>query len=527
MKPGRLPRSSPYWPVVTHPQLRRVLPGLVVSALGDGMSIVAVSWLALQIAPAAQRGIWVAVAVAAYSLPGAAGGALLGRFMSGRGGAQLAGWNASLRAVSLAAIVVLYAVGRLDAAGYVALLAVSSLLSAWGAAGRYTLIAELLPDRHRLPANAVMTTIGEFATVVGPPLAGVLIGWSNAVVVIGVDAVSFMVLAVTYRLALPAPARRAEAPQEPRAGGFGMIRRDPALLGLVGLSFGFFFLFGPFYAAMPIHVAEDLHAPATLLGVYYTAFGIGAVVGGLVTGYLRRWPLWPTTVGVVVAFGAAMLPLGLGAPTGIALASFALAGAIWAPYLATSMALFQRRTPADRLAPVLAANGSVLAVALPLGTIVGAPLVTAIGARETLLACAVATVALGAIAAGSVGQAQAVPREPVAGEDDDRPHGEGGDERADGQQDDPGPDPVSRRPRVFDPVQREGGDGGVREGERPESEREGQPPVQPDQPHLHEGGEQRVAGEGEGHGVDPAVRDGQVRQAGERGRGRLDRQGRT
>ena len=28
-------RSSPYWPVVSHPQLGRVLPGLVVSALGN------------------------------------------------------------------------------------------------------------------------------------------------------------------------------------------------------------------------------------------------------------------------------------------------------------------------------------------------------------------------------------------------------------------------------------------------------------------------------------------------------------
>lgn len=49
----RFPRSSPYWPVLTHPRLRRVLPGLVISALGDGMSLVAISWLALQLAPAA------------------------------------------------------------------------------------------------------------------------------------------------------------------------------------------------------------------------------------------------------------------------------------------------------------------------------------------------------------------------------------------------------------------------------------------------------------------------------------------
>ncbi|MGI5240790.1 MFS transporter [Dactylosporangium sp. CA-139066] len=394
----RFPRSSPYWPVVSHPQLRRVLPGLAISALGDGMSIVAISWLALQLAPTAQRGIWVAVAVAAYSLPSAAGGVLLGRFMSGRGGAQLAGWNAILRAVSLAAIVALYGLGRLNAATYVALLAVSSLLAAWGSAGRYALVAELLPGRHHLPANAVMTTIGEFATIVGPPLAGFLIGWSNAVVVIAVDAVSFMLLAVTYRLALPAPARRAETAPA-RTGGFHLIRREPALIGLLSLSFGFFLLFGPFYAALPIHVAEDLHAPATLLGAYYTAFGIGAVAGGLITGYLRRWRLWPTTVGIVIAFGAALLPLGLGAPTGLALTSFALAGAVWAPYMSTSMALFQRSAPADQLTRVLAANGSVLVIAVPLGTVLGAPLVTAIGARETLLACAVATLALGGSAA--------------------------------------------------------------------------------------------------------------------------------
>ena len=389
-------RSSPYWPVLTHPQLRRVLPGLVISALGDGMSLVAISWLALQLAPAAQRGTWVAVAIAAYSLPSALGGVLLGRFMNGRGGAQLAGWNATLRATALAAIVVTYATGHLDIAIYVVFLAVSSLLAAWGSAGRYTLIAELLPTRHHLPANAVMTTINEFATIVGPPLAGILIGLTNAAVVIAIDAASFAVLAVTYRFAVP----NTRFEERSSTAGFPTIRRDRALLGLLTLSFAFFFLFGPFYAALPIHVTDELHASATMLGAYYTAFGIGAVIGGLVTGYLRRWPLWPTTVGIVAANGAALLPLGLGAPTVVTLASFTLAGTIWAPYMSTSMALFQRTTPADRLGQVLAANGSVLVVALPLGTVLGGALVTTIGARETLLASAVATVVLGACAAG-------------------------------------------------------------------------------------------------------------------------------
>jgi DHA3 family macrolide efflux protein-like MFS transporter len=394
------PRSSPYWPVLSHPRLRRVLPGLTISAVGDGMSVVAIGWLALESAPDAQRGIWVAIAVAAYSLPSAVGGVLLGRFLAGRGGAQLAGWNAILRAAALGAIAIGYATGHLTVGGYVALLAVSSLLAAWGSAGRYTLIAELLPARHHLAANAVMTTIGEFATIVGPPLAGILIGATNVGVVIAIDAISFAVLATTYRLAVPA-AGPAET-GAPRTAGFAAITHDRTLLGLLALSFGFFFLFGPFYAAMPILVADDLHSSATVLAAYYTAFGIGAVAGGLVTGYLRRWRLWPTTVGIVCAFGAAMLPLGLGAPTTLALAGFTLAGAIWAPYTATSMALFQRGIPAERLAPVLAANGTVLVLAVPLGTVLGGPLVGALGARGTLLACAVATMALGATAAGLI-----------------------------------------------------------------------------------------------------------------------------
>ncbi|GAA3217346.1 MFS transporter [Dactylosporangium siamense] len=394
-------RTSPYWPVVSHPKLGRVLPGLVVSALGDGMSLVAVTWLALQLAPGPHRGTWVAVAVAAYSLPSAAGGVLFGRFLRGRPGAQLAGWNATLRAAALGAIAVAYALSGLTLGLYVTLLAVSSLLAAWGSAGRYTLIAELLPPVHHLPANAVLATIANFATVVGPPLAGVLIGLTNAATVIAIDAATFAVLAVTYRLAVPT-GPPAEASGSSARAGFGAIRTDRTLLGLLVLSFGFFFLFGPFYVAMPIHIASDLHASATVLGAFYTAFGAGALLGGLVTGYLSRWKLWPTTIGIVLAFGAALLPLGLGAPTVLAVASFALAGAIWAPYMSTSMALFQRTTPPADLPQVLAANGSVLVLAVPLGTVLGGFVVGPLGARSTLLTCAAATIALGVVAAAIV-----------------------------------------------------------------------------------------------------------------------------
>jgi hypothetical protein len=79
-------RSLPYHPALSHPVLRQVPPGAAASALGDGMSVVAIAWLTLRLAPEARRGLWVGAAVAAYSLPGAAGAVALRRWLGGPGG---------------------------------------------------------------------------------------------------------------------------------------------------------------------------------------------------------------------------------------------------------------------------------------------------------------------------------------------------------------------------------------------------------------------------------------------------------
>jgi len=45
-------------------QTRRFLAGLGVSALGDGLSVVTIAWLAVVTAPAGDSGIFVGVAIA-------------------------------------------------------------------------------------------------------------------------------------------------------------------------------------------------------------------------------------------------------------------------------------------------------------------------------------------------------------------------------------------------------------------------------------------------------------------------------
>ncbi|MGW6985236.1 MFS transporter [Streptomyces sp. NPDC054932] len=401
LKPTRLFSASPYWPVITHPTLRRLLPGFTVSSLGDGMAVVAVSWLAIEIAPVAERGLWVALAAAAYTLSGAAGAVLLGRFLRHRPPARLVVCDALLRAAALGAIPVCHALGALSIELYVVLLALSSVLHSWGQAGVYTLLARLLPERDHLAGNAVLSGVGSLSTVLGPPLAGALILRSGAATVIAVDAATFLVLAATFLFGVPHDEAPAPAEGGSRTGGFAVIRRTPALFGLLGLSCVFFCLFGPVYVALPLYVSEGLGGPAGLLAAFYTAFGIGAVLGSVLTGYLSRLPMWPTTTGIVVAFGVFLLPTGLGAPTAVAVAGFAAAGLLWPPYSALSTALFQRSAPPELLPQTLAASSALRVLAVPLGTALSGPLVAGIGARETLLVSAASIAVLGLAAAGA------------------------------------------------------------------------------------------------------------------------------
>ena len=389
-------RRSPYIPVVTHPVLRRILPGIGLSSIGDGMSTVAISWLALQLASGPDRTTWVAAAVAAYSLPGIVGAVAFTRFLDGRPGAQLAGWDAALRTVFLGVIPVAHAFDVLTPPLYVSLLAVSSLLSAWGKAGRYTLLAELLPDNQLLAGNAVVNLLLEFSVVGGPALAALVIAVAGPAAVIAVDAGTFAVLAATYRFAIPRDARGTRvAPATSRAAGFRLIRADPRLVALLLLSFCFFLFFGPVTVALPVHVARDLHASASELAGFYTAFGIGAVLGSYGAPHLGQWPLLLVTVATVTGFGVALLPVGLGLPFWAGWIAFGICGLVWGPFPSTTTTLFQRAAHSAALPQILAARGAMTAGATPLGALLAAPIVSAIGAQATIAASAVATIVLG------------------------------------------------------------------------------------------------------------------------------------
>jgi MFS family permease len=385
-----------YRRALDQPGVRPLVAALGAASLGDGMSAVTVAWLALRLAAPGHAGVLVGVAVAAASLPGALGAPLLGRIARGMTARHMMLWDCAVRAVLLGAIPVAACRGALNPVDYVALLAGSSVPHAWGSAGQYTLLARLVPADLRMAANSLVGTAQSAAVVIGPATAGVLVAFVGPEWLIGVDALSYAALGVTALAsrAVMTPA----APERGRAGS--ALRGLPAsLLGLLALTWLYNFIWGPVEVALPLHVTADLHAPASLLGTYWSVYGVGAVIGGFVGGALRRLPIAPTILGIVAGWGVVLLPFALPVPVWVTVVCFGVGGVVFGPFVAMSLTLFQARTPPDLLADVLAVRAALNLTASPLGTVLGGPLTSALGPRPVIWGSGALTIVLAACGA--------------------------------------------------------------------------------------------------------------------------------
>lgn len=396
---ARLPAG--YSRCLANREFRRMQPGFLISFLGDGMSALGIAWLALKLAAPDSRATVVGLAIAAYSLPAAIGSFTLGRWLSSRSGRSLILLDSLLRGVIFTLIPVLHWLRLLNAAGFIALLAVSSLLHAWGIAGRQTFVAESLPASDRLAGNALLGSQEQLSYIAGPPLAGLVTAVFGPATVLAFDAASYWYLAFMAARARGEETVGRKPPIPLRRTGRTLVRY-PALLGLMGLTFMFNLLYGPIEVAIPVFVSVRLGGDPAWLGWIWGAFGVGAVIGALITGTLRRLPLWPTVLAIVTGWGLAMLPLAEFGTLAAAISGFALGGLIYAPYGPVSVTLLQQTAPHDELVSLSAFRSAILVIASPLGAALGGLLVTRLGWADTVRLSALTTLGLAALGTLSV-----------------------------------------------------------------------------------------------------------------------------
>ena len=134
--------------------------------------------------------------------------------------------------------------------------------------------------------NSKLATSSSLAEIGGPGLAGGLVQLIGAPMAILVDAVSFVVSAISLVLI-----RHRELPRPPHTEptairreileGLALIRRHPILLPLT-LRSVIAHVAGSFYGVLyTIYLIEVLHLNAFLLGIVVSAGGVGSLIGSL------------------------------------------------------------------------------------------------------------------------------------------------------------------------------------------------------------------------------------------------------
>ena len=133
-----------------------------------------------------------------------------------------------------------------------------------------------------------------------------------------------------------------EGPKEDAPKSWTILRRYPTAALVTGLSFVFFFAYGPTEAALPLFVKQHLNASAAGMGILWSAVGIGGALGSLTIGWLARYPAGRTMAGIALLWGICQTALAFAPSLGYAIAAFFFGGIVWGPYLAIETSFLQR-----------------------------------------------------------------------------------------------------------------------------------------------------------------------------------------
>ena len=163
-------------------------------------------------------------------------------------------------------------------------------------------------------------------------------------------------------------------------------------LALVVFLFDMFY--GPVEVALPLLVTGELGGDGGAYGALWTCFGVGALVGALLTNQFRRVRPQLLLVAIIGGWGGCAAVVGAAPNLWVAGVALALGGAIYGPFLAVAYTLVQSLLRSEDQQPVFTLWGAMVTVAMPLGLAIGGPLVATAGARGGILASALITALL-------------------------------------------------------------------------------------------------------------------------------------
>ncbi|MEV6931339.1 MFS transporter [Dactylosporangium sp. NPDC051485] len=266
-------------------------------------------------------------------------------------------------------------------------------------------LPSLVGNDQLIDANGRLEGSRSFAQAAGPGLGGLLVGILTAPIAILVNAVTYLVSAVTLltvRSKEPAP----EPEPGPQTSLLTQIGRGVRLavsntyLRALGAEAATYNLFNQMlWAVLILFLSRSLHLSALTIGIVLSAEGVGALLGSTVAGRLsRRYGLGRTLIASIVVANLAplLIPVAGGGPavaaTIVGLALF-VNGAGLSIYAIQAISVRQAAVTSDVLGRTNAGYRFAVTGAAAIGAVAGGALGEWTGLRATMVVGGLGTLA--------------------------------------------------------------------------------------------------------------------------------------
>ncbi len=389
--PERSPAPRGAFAALHHRNFRVFYAGQLLSLCGTWMQSTAQGWLVLELTNSA---LLLGVVTAAGSLPSLAL-TLWAGVVADRGDKRRIILIADIvMGVQSLALAVLTHLGLITYPVLLLLVLVLGAANAFEVPTRQSFFVDLV-GKDDLP-NAIALNSAAFngMRIVGPALAGWLIGIAGVAACFYANAVSFLFVVMgllMMRLPPFRPPERTTSGLDDLREGIDFIRGDRLTRTLVGLIAAMSITAFPFAMLLPVFARDVLRVGATGLGYLLAATGVGALAGGVALAAAGgRVPRGRLMVGSALAFCVFLYAFTFARTLGPALVLLGLAGFAMILNNATLNALLQSLVPNRLRGRVMSVYVFMFLGMTPIGALQAGALSRAIGAPAALAAGAAA-----------------------------------------------------------------------------------------------------------------------------------------
>jgi len=351
---------------------RRLWVGQTTSAVGDAMTVVALTFAVLAISgSAADLGFVLAANFVPRSVFLLVGGVWADRLPR----RTLMVAADVVRAVAQLGLAVAVLSGSAELWVFILISAITGAASAFFMPAVTGLVPQAVSRARLQQGNALLNLSQSTAFILGPVLAGILVAGIGAGWVFMVDAATFAVSAVSLLLLRVAPAPREEAQPflaELRAGWREVVGRAWLVASLGAFLFGNL-AYAAFFVLGPV-VVEGRYSGAQDWGLLMGGFGLGGLIGGAAA--LRWRPERPlvATFGVLVLGPLSLLLLSTVPP--LAVLFLGIVGFATATGVANTLwhTTLQQQVPEKSISRVSSYDWMISLLIFPIGSALAGPL---------------------------------------------------------------------------------------------------------------------------------------------------------